>query len=268
VGRRVAAHGRVEHGRHLRVSGEVVKEARSVGVVERGLPGPHGVQQVAPRSPVRFVEQQQDGRPQGARDARTQSDPHRGQGEAARPDLIEHSGPREDQQDSAEAWQMRPGRLRQLLDLPRAVGQEVGNAEAGRDVDRLRDPIAPNEGEKPLSRLDTWNTARVDRSVHCGGHSSAVRPPAPRPPSTRAHGHRAGRREYGTVERPAVLVDEIGQITPRSARPRAGCASCAIGYRWGVGAIEGGVVPGGPTSERPSTGVTSPGPRPGPGRPC
>jgi hypothetical protein len=30
---------------------------------------------------------------------------------------------------------MSPGRLRQLLDLPRAVGQEVGNAELRRDVD-------------------------------------------------------------------------------------------------------------------------------------
>ena len=84
------------------------KEARAVGVVERRLPGPHGVQQVAPPSPVRFVEQQENGWPQGARDARTQSGPHRGQGEAARPDLIEHSGPREGQQDSAEAWRMRP----------------------------------------------------------------------------------------------------------------------------------------------------------------
>ena len=93
MGGRVAGHGGVEHGRHLRVSGEVVKEARAVGVVECCLPGPHGVQQVAPRSPVRFVEQQENGWPQGARDARTQSGPHWGQGEAARPDLIEHSGP-------------------------------------------------------------------------------------------------------------------------------------------------------------------------------
>ena len=154
--------------RRLGVSGEVVVEADPVGVVERGLPGPGGVQQVAPRSPVRFVQQQQDSRPQGARDARTQSRPHRGQGEAVRPDLIEHSGPREDQQNSAEAWRMRPGRPRQLLDLPRAVGQEVGNAEPRRDVDRLRDPIAPNEGQKPLPGLDTRNRARVHRSVHCG----------------------------------------------------------------------------------------------------
>ena len=61
---------------------------------------------------------------------------------------------------------MRPGRVCQLVNLPRSVGQEVGNAEPGRDVDRLRDPIAPNEGQKPLSGLDTRNTARVDRSVH------------------------------------------------------------------------------------------------------
>ena len=46
-----------EHLRHLGVPGEVVEEARSVGVMERGFPGPHRVQQVTPRSPVRFVEQ-------------------------------------------------------------------------------------------------------------------------------------------------------------------------------------------------------------------
>ena len=63
---------------------------------------------------------------------------------------------------------MRPARVSQLVDLPRAVGQEVGNAQPGRDVDRLRDPIAPNEGQKTLSGLDTRNRARVDRSVHCG----------------------------------------------------------------------------------------------------
>jgi hypothetical protein len=181
VGGRVAAHGRVEHARHLGVSGEVVPEARSVGVVERGLPGPHGVQQVAPRSPVRFVEQEQDGWPQGARDARAQQGCQLGQGEAARPDLIEHSDPGEEQQDSVEAWPMRPGRVSQLVDLPRAVGQEVGNAEPRRDVDRLRDPIAPNEGQKALSGLDTRDTVRVDSSVHWVGHSSEDRPPAPRP---------------------------------------------------------------------------------------
>jgi hypothetical protein len=126
------------------------------------------VAEVAPRSPVRFVEQQQDGWPQGARDPRTQQDPHRGQGEAARPDLIEHSDPREEQQDSVEARPMRPRRVSQLVDLPRAVGQEVGNAEPRRDVDRLRDPIAPNEAQEPLSGLDTGHRARVDRAVHCG----------------------------------------------------------------------------------------------------
>jgi len=46
---------------------------------------------------------------------------------------------------------MRAARVRELVDLPRSVGQEVGNAELGRDVDRLRDPIAPNESQKLLS---------------------------------------------------------------------------------------------------------------------
>ena len=174
MGGRIPGHACVEQGRHLGVSGEVVEDARAVDVVERGLPGAHGVQQVAPRSPVRFVEQELDGGPQGPRDARAQCGPHRGQGEAARPDLVEHSDPRQEQQDSAEAWRMRPRRVGQLVDLPRSVGQEVGNLELGRDVDRLRDPIAPKEGQKTLAGLDTRNTARVDRSGHCGGHSSKV----------------------------------------------------------------------------------------------
>ena len=141
------------------MSGEVVEEARSVGMVERGLPGPHGVQQVAPRSPVRFVEQQQNGWPQGARDAGTQRGCDRSQGKAVRPDLVERSDPRQEQQDSAETRRMRPRRMRQLVDLPGSVGQEVRNAELGGDVDHLRDPIAPDEVQKPLSGLD--------RSVHC-----------------------------------------------------------------------------------------------------
>jgi len=59
-----------------------------------------------------------------------------------------------------------PGLVCQLVNLPRSVGQEVGNAETGRDVDRLRDPITPNESQKPLSGLATRNTARVDWPVH------------------------------------------------------------------------------------------------------
>ena len=140
--------------------GEVVEDRRSVDVAERGFPGPHAVQQVAPRPPVRFVEPQQDGWPQGARDTRTQQGRHLGQGEAARPDLVEHSDPGEEEEDSAEAWRMRRGRVCQLVDVARSVGQEVGNAEPGRDVDRLRDSIPPNEGQKPRSGLD--------RSVHGG----------------------------------------------------------------------------------------------------
>ena len=48
---------------------------------------------------------------------------------------------------------MRLGRACELIDLARSVGQQVGNAEPGHDVDRLRDPIAPDEREKPLSRF-------------------------------------------------------------------------------------------------------------------
>jgi len=140
--------------------GKVVEDPRSVDVVECGFPGPHGVQQVAPRSPVRFVEPQQDGWPQGAGDARAQQGRHLGQAEAAWPDLVEDADPGEEQQDSAEAWRMRPGRACQFVDLLRSVGEEVGNPESGHDVDRLRDPIASNEGQKPRSGLD--------RSAHCG----------------------------------------------------------------------------------------------------
>jgi len=46
---------------------------------------------------------------------------------------------------------MRPRGVRQLVDLSRSVGQQIGDAEPRRDVDRLRDPIAPNEGQKLLA---------------------------------------------------------------------------------------------------------------------
>jgi hypothetical protein len=48
---------------------------------------------------VRFVEQEQDGWLQGARDARAQQGRQLSQGEAAQPDLVEHSDPGEEQQD-------------------------------------------------------------------------------------------------------------------------------------------------------------------------
>ena len=77
---------------------------------------------------------------------------------------------------TAVGW--APPMSRQVVNLSRSVGQEVRNAGPGCDVDRLRDPIVPNEGQKPLSGLETRNTAGVDRSVHCGRHSSEIRPPA------------------------------------------------------------------------------------------
>src|SRR6266850_5248265 len=40
------------------------------------------------------------------------------------------------------------GRACKLIDLARSVGEQVGNAELGHDVDRLRDPIPPNAGQK------------------------------------------------------------------------------------------------------------------------
>jgi len=49
---------------------------------------------------------------------------------------------------------MRLGRACKLIDLAWSVGQQVGNAELGHDVDRLRDPIPPNEGQKLRSGLD------------------------------------------------------------------------------------------------------------------
>ena len=54
---------------------------------------------------------------------------------------------------------MRTTRVRELVDLPRSVGQEIGNAVLGRDVDRLRDPIAPDESQKWLSGLERHGLA-------------------------------------------------------------------------------------------------------------
>ncbi len=84
---------------------------------------------------------------------------------------------------------MRAARVRELVDLPRSVGQEVGNAELGRDVDRLRDPIAPNESQKLLSGLE--------RHLLASGHNqrSHVRPTTSIWPSKRAPPRSETRRE-------------------------------------------------------------------------
>jgi hypothetical protein len=90
---RVAEHARIEGGPDVRMTREVFEETRSVGVVERGLSGAHRVQHVAPWSPVRFGEREQDRGPDRARNARTQQSTHRRQSEALCPDLVEHSDP-------------------------------------------------------------------------------------------------------------------------------------------------------------------------------
>jgi len=126
-----------------------------------------------PWSPVRFVERKQDGGP---------STPER----SAAPIELARTGrplpyraprPRKEEQDSAQGWRVGPGRVRQLMDLPWSVGQEVGNAKPSRDVKRLRYPITPIEGQKLLSGLDAQNTAPLD--VHSGDNSNEIRPQAP-----------------------------------------------------------------------------------------
>jgi hypothetical protein len=67
---------------------------------------------------------------------------------------------------------MRLGRAGKLIDVARSVGQPVGNAEPGRDVDRLRDPIAPDEGQDLLS------SGRLERHSLDAGWSRGGRPAA------------------------------------------------------------------------------------------
>ena len=94
MGRGVAKHTCIEEFRLLGMRGEVVKEARAMDVSEGCLSGAHGMQQVAPRAPMRFVEQEQNGRPHRAGNACTQGLPYRGEGKSAWPNLVEHSYPR------------------------------------------------------------------------------------------------------------------------------------------------------------------------------
>jgi hypothetical protein len=83
------------------------------------------MQQMAPGSPVRVIEQEQYGGPQRARDARTQSDAQRDPGNSARPDVIEHSRG-VGQRDPTEAW-CECGRVCQGVDLPSPSAKLVGN---------------------------------------------------------------------------------------------------------------------------------------------
>src|SRR6266478_7648806 len=92
------------------------------------------------------------------------------QSEALWSDLVAHSDPCQEQQDAAKAWRMRLGRACKLIGLARSAGQQVGNAELGHDVDRLRDPIPPNEGEKLCSGLDR-SVHQTRRSLGCARRS-------------------------------------------------------------------------------------------------
>jgi hypothetical protein len=60
-------------------------------------------------------------------------------------------------------------------------GRWSAGRRAGGDRDAVAGAGARRTDRGGTRRRFTRNTARVDRSVHCGGDSSEMRPPAPRP---------------------------------------------------------------------------------------
>ena len=101
-------HGLVEDRGGLRVLGEVVEGAHAEDVIERGLSGPHAVEQAAPRPPHGLVDEQQRQVAHGARDPRAQQRSEGGQREAPGLDLVEHADDGEAAQQPAEGRRMVP----------------------------------------------------------------------------------------------------------------------------------------------------------------
>ena len=123
---------------------QVLEEARTVYVVERCLTSFHRVKQIARRTPRRFTAHEQNLEPKLIL-VSLQRRRHRRQLEPVTVDLNEDALTREESKNSAEGWGVRPGRPREVGHGPWTVGEQVGDAKLGRDVDCLADPVAAEQ---------------------------------------------------------------------------------------------------------------------------
>ena len=150
--RGIAGHDLVEERPLVGVPAEVREEVDPVYVVERRLPRPHAMQEVPTGPPERLAGDEEHHRPQRPRCVAPERLGQRRQGEPPVGRLREHALARQQPQHAVERRRVRAGRGRQVVRAPRPAGQQVGDAQVGRGVERLADAVPEEEVAKVLAR--------------------------------------------------------------------------------------------------------------------
>jgi hypothetical protein len=102
--------------------------------------------------------------------------------EAARRLFAEHPLAREEAQDAVERVGIAAGGLRQILGAPRALVQQIGDAELGGDIERLGDGKAETHAQQVLRcrAHDPPHPWRPARGVSLTCRRPIFKPPWPR----------------------------------------------------------------------------------------
>jgi hypothetical protein len=149
--RGLRGHEVVEERPLLGVLAVVAEEANPVHAVECRLPRPHGVQQVPPRAPERLAAVEQHARPHRVRRVAAERLGHRRQDEPPVVRLREHARAGQQPQHAVERRRVGPGRAGEVVRGARPAGEEIGDAQLGRDVDRLGEPVAVEQAAELLA---------------------------------------------------------------------------------------------------------------------
>jgi hypothetical protein len=134
-----ASHRLVEHAVGLAVLGEVGELVRAELLREGGLPGLHAVEDVAPGTVLLLGVHDRE-RAHGVGRPGPQQRCQRSEREGARARLGEDTDAGERPQHAPERGGVSPGHRGQILDRPRPVGGQVGNAQPGGDVECRETP--------------------------------------------------------------------------------------------------------------------------------
>jgi hypothetical protein len=136
-----AGHRLVEYAVSLGVLGKVLEVAHAELVVESHLAGPHAVEQIAPR-PVLLLSVHDGKRSHRAGRLTPEQFRKRGERKGAGTHFREDTDTGERPQHALERWGMGVSRRCQISAVDGPVGQQVGDAQLGGDIEGLRDPIA------------------------------------------------------------------------------------------------------------------------------
>ena len=170
-GGREDGHAGIEHRPEPRVGG-VAREG-VLGAEEvpgRALAGADAVLQRAPGAPEVIVAEHQHQRAHRARRVGAQAPAERPEREAAVLALREHAEGGQRAQQAPERGRVRADGGGEVVDRPRAVGQQVGQAELRRDVERPRRLVGGGQAQHRPQ-------ATAGRRAWWGGLPSSSRPP-------------------------------------------------------------------------------------------